>query len=361
MMSQSRAPIKQSVAIAYAARGRCCTGPPISQVHVDHATCWSHSLMRSWCFRRSRSSLHQLRERLRRQKPYESKRRRVAPPQQIQTRKHSIKREVPYTNSCSSVVCETPVAVHASVWCTVCVSAPEPEAVPPRRNVCARAYRVVCNRFQAQAVSPATFSCLRHSPDLCAMREQTLVEDGALARFLSTYVAPSPRWTSTCKGIMEGTAISPAQQAQDIFVWRNLFAHMTLRGTKGFYIDSGANEAHHGSNTWFFDKCLGWPGLCVEPNLKYGDALRRERSCTVVQECISDRDNVVLQMTRMGPLSRIGGRAPLVANVTCNTVQTMLSRVGQSIVDFWSLDVSCPACEEASSTLRHLCVMHRNI
>lgn len=171
------------------------------------------------------------------------------------------------------------------------------------------------------------------------MREQVLHEDGPMTRFLASYAAPSPQWTGICRSIMKGTAISPAQQAQDVFIWRNLFVHMAFSGRKGFYVDSGANEAHHGSNTWFFDKCLGWPGLCVEPNIKYGDALRRERSCTVVQECISDRDNVVLQMSRMGPLSRIGGNAPLVANVTCNTIQTMLSRVGQPTVDLWSLDV----------------------
>lgn len=29
---------------------------------------------------------------------------------------------------------------------------------------------------------------------------------------------------------------------------------------------SGANNAYDMSNTFFFDRCLGWRGICVEPN-----------------------------------------------------------------------------------------------
>ena len=102
---------------------------------------------------------------------------------------------------------------------------------------------------------------------------------------------------------------------------------MTLRGLRGFYVDSGANEPFYASNTWFYDKCLGWAGLCVEPNEKYGQPLRVQRSCSVVQECVSDRDGIVRKMSRLGPYSRIGGRTAVV-NVTCNTLKTMLLRVG---------------------------------
>ena len=57
-----------------------------------------------------------------------------------------------------------------------------------------------------------------------------------------------------CEAMRNGSRPGPAQFAQDMFVWRNLF----LGQPSGFYIDSGANRFRSGSNTWFFDKCLGW-------------------------------------------------------------------------------------------------------
>ena len=33
----------------------------------------------------------------------------------------------------------------------------------------------------------------------------------------------------------------------------------------GFYIDCGANDGINQSNTWYFEKKLGWKGLLIEP------------------------------------------------------------------------------------------------
>lgn len=41
------------------------------------------------------------------------------------------------------------------------------------------------------------------------------------------------------------------------------------------------------SNTWFFDKCLNWKGLCIEANEELAKSLRKRRSCTVVSDCVS--------------------------------------------------------------------------
>jgi hypothetical protein len=159
-----------------------------------------------------------------------------------------------------------------------------------------------------------------------------------LAKFLSTFVAAHPPMTAHCKAIINGTATPYSQMAQDLVVWRSLFLQETLQGSKGFYVDSGANHPRDGSNTWFFDRCLGWNGICVEPNPSYSADLRRERTCTVLEECISDRNNSVLKLSRLGPLSKIGGKTRPV-KVACNTLGDMLARVGSPGVDFWSLDV----------------------
>ncbi|KAL1503801.1 hypothetical protein AB1Y20_012269 [Prymnesium parvum] len=163
--------------------------------------------------------------------------------------------------------------------------------------------------------------------------------DADIARFLSTFTAASPVWTSKCRDIIAGTSPSPAQHSQDVFAWRNLFLPLSLRGERGVYVDAGASEPFHGSTTWFYDKCLGWRGLCVEPSPKYAAALRRERSCEVVPACLSSADGLSLPMARSGPFSRVGGKGRFVTNVTCHSVRGVLARAGVAEVHFWSLDV----------------------
>jgi len=43
------------------------------------------------------------------------------------------------------------------------------------------------------------------------------------------------------------------------------------------------------SNTVFFDHCLNWRGLCVEPSPYLKPLLEVHRNCTVIQNCVHDR------------------------------------------------------------------------
>jgi hypothetical protein len=56
---------------------------------------------------------------------------------------------------------------------------------------------------------------------------------------------------------------------QDIFMFRNVFKYWPMQGRKGFFVESGANDPLISSNSFFFEKCLGWDGLCVEPQPEY--------------------------------------------------------------------------------------------
>ena len=113
------------------------------------------------------------------------------------------------------------------------------------------------------------------------------LSDEGLERFLQTFVAAHAADHDECVAAMNGSRYTSSQFGQDLFVWRNFFAAHAAAGRRGFYVESGANKPKALSNTWFFDRCLGWAGLCVEPNPMYHAALRRERTCTVVPECIS--------------------------------------------------------------------------
>ena len=76
-----------------------------------------------------------------------------------------------------------------------------------------------------------------------------------------------------------------AQAWQDHFMYRNFFAGMT-ESRNGFYLDIGTNDAIEISNTAFFDICLGWTGVCFEPQANYHKRIRAERSCHLVPSCV---------------------------------------------------------------------------
>lgn len=60
-----------------------------------------------------------------------------------------------------------------------------------------------------------------------------------------------------------------------------VFRHR-LEWGNGTYLDIGSNDPATSTNTLFFDKCLGWNGVCFEPQAKYHDLTRRTRSCKVL-------------------------------------------------------------------------------
>jgi hypothetical protein len=47
-------------------------------------------------------------------------------------------------------------------------------------------------------------------------------------------------------------------------LFHNYFKHLGAQ-YRGVYVDVGSNHPTELSNTAFFDKCLGWRGVCIEP------------------------------------------------------------------------------------------------
>jgi FkbM family methyltransferase len=163
------------------------------------------------------------------------------------------------------------------------------------------------------------------------------VSDSQIRDIISTFKASDPQHQQLCVDVMSGIANSSAQMGQDVFLWRNLFAAGAHAGRKGFYIESGANMPRSLSNTFFFDKCLGWGGLCIEPTPLYWADLTRERSCTLIKQCISDQNRTVV-MSQSAVNSKVGSHYRS-HKVQCMPLDAMMASVGQTEVDFWSLDV----------------------
>src|SRR5258708_1374262 len=58
----------------------------------------------------------------------------------------------------------------------------------------------------------------------------------------------------------------------------------------GVFIDIGAHDGTTINNTIFFERELGWNGVCVEPRQAAFEKLQKSRKCFCEQVCISDKE-----------------------------------------------------------------------
>jgi hypothetical protein len=95
---------------------------------------------------------------------------------------------------------------------------------------------------------------------------------------------------------------------QDKVLYELIFSK--IQGRRGTYVDVAANHYKRISNTYFYDTCLQWRGLCVEPNQIYWEGLASHRSCELVRTCASDRA-VELDLM-LPPVQWLGGMGGVV-------------------------------------------------
>jgi FkbM family methyltransferase len=75
-----------------------------------------------------------------------------------------------------------------------------------------------------------------------------------------------------------------SQVGQDKFLNEELF-HSKKNGV---FIDIGANDGVKFSNSYFFEKELGWTGICIEPHPEAFKRLQSSRTCVLENCAISD-------------------------------------------------------------------------
>ncbi len=80
-----------------------------------------------------------------------------------------------------------------------------------------------------------------------------------------------------------------SEHGQDRYCNENIFKNKQ----NGIFIDIGANDGKRASNSWFFEKVLGWQGICFEPNPKVFERLVQERKCECINAAISDKEGVM--------------------------------------------------------------------
>lgn len=151
----------------------------------------------------------------------------------------------------------------------------------------------------------------------------------------------------------DGSTRFISQFNQDYYLYTNHFVHLKRQGV---YVDLAANHPYDISNTYFFDRCLGWDGLCIEANPMYHDLLRVYRSCSLVPQCISDVEGEQVEFFLSGPVSGIintnkrarhwrenlDGKVTdkmSSTNMTCTKLGTVLKKKEVTVIDYLSLDI----------------------
>jgi methyltransferase FkbM-like protein len=146
-------------------------------------------------------------------------------------------------------------------------------------------------------------------------------------------------------------------QGQDLFV---LEACDNLRG--GYFIDSGASDGVHGSNTKLLESDYGWRGICVEPNNALYAELIANRSCICLNCCLYYYDGSVeffeaakvyggivqeyvpahLQFARLFVARAASGEHQVALPTVlkpARTIRSVLRSCGApQVIDYWSLD-----------------------
>jgi len=154
------------------------------------------------------------------------------------------------------------------------------------------------------------------------------------------FIAADQRLQTRCEAVVNRFAQGWSQVGQDWILFHNIFRN---RSAGGVYVDIGANHARDNSNTFFFDRCLGWTGVCVEPNPQYWPSYA-ERSCTLVKKCVSDvRRNVSFKFEGVGGHVDAAAADAVVSEATtnteCITLEQLLDDFKLQEIDLISLDV----------------------
>ena len=145
-----------------------------------------------------------------------------------------------------------------------------------------------------------------------------------------------------------------SQIGQDKFLWENFF-----RGKRGgVFVDIGAYDGEKFSNTLFFERSMGWTGLCVEPLPSAFAKLKSMRRGPCEQVCVADFEGeaeFVEADDRMGldermlsglagnfdprHLGRLARTAQTRRRVAVTKLSTLLEKHGLAQIDYCSIDV----------------------
>lgn len=128
-----------------------------------------------------------------------------------------------------------------------------------------------------------------------------------------------------------------SQMNQDYVLYQNLFRNYK----HGFYLDVGAYKPKSLSNTWFFDQCLGWDGICIEPYKPNADLLSKGRTCHVVHMGVYNTKGILKSRKSSLGYTRIEKKNKRIGNennIKVDTIDNILNDLNVTKIDFASID-----------------------
>ncbi|NGX39667.1 MAG: hypothetical protein KR126chlam1_01000 [Chlamydiae bacterium] len=125
-----------------------------------------------------------------------------------------------------------------------------------------------------------------------------------------------------------------SQCGQDRFVYETYFeGHRD-----GVFVDIGAHDGISLSNTYFFEKELGWTGVCIEPIPEVFARLEKNRDVICVKGCISDKEGISLFHNFTGYPEMLSG---LVDKFDPRHLQRAVSEMQQHNAAYSTIEVEC--------------------
>lgn len=111
-----------------------------------------------------------------------------------------------------------------------------------------------------------------------------------------------------------------SQNGQDKYLNEQIFHNKR----NGVFIDIGAHDGISFSNSYYFEKELGWTGICIEPMAEIFKELVRNRKAICLQTCISNYDG-------KGQFLKINGYSEMLSGLKKNYDPRHLVRIEREL------------------------------
>lgn len=138
--------------------------------------------------------------------------------------------------------------------------------------------------------------------------------------------------------------LSKSQIGADIFVLDKLNFK-----ENGYFIECGAGDGVHLSNTLLLEKEYGWTGILVEPNKRFHENIRRMRKAPLEEKLLGSRSGDVVQFKEfyIGELSGVTNvlkesREPVKDEYSVESINLndlLIMHEAPREIDYFSLDV----------------------
>jgi FkbM family methyltransferase len=93
-------------------------------------------------------------------------------------------------------------------------------------------------------------------------------------------------WRAISTADLGASMQSFSQHGQDAYVYETFFKS----NGQGYFVDVGAYDGVIFSNSLFFERHLGWSGICIEPLPAAFEKLRGSRTAICLNCAVADRD-----------------------------------------------------------------------